>query len=83
MAKCPKDDFMDSYLLGKMDDKARDEFEEHYFNCASCFAKMTERDKIIGLLRDEEVLGALAEYYVEISPRRRGWRRLFKVFRRR
>ena len=83
MAKCPKDDFMDSYLLGKMSEKAREEFEEHYFNCASCFAKVAERDKIIHLLKDEEVLGALAEYYVEVGPRRPWWKRVLRIFRRR
>ena len=76
MPKHPNDSFMDTYLLGKMGDEARDEFEEHYFNCETCFVRMAERDKIIRLLRDEKVLGALAEQ--PSPPRLSFWKRLIR-----
>jgi anti-sigma factor RsiW len=82
MAKCPNDDFMDSYLLGRITDKDREEFEKHYFNCESCFAKVTQRDEIVTLLKDEQVLGVLSEYRVDRRPKRRWWQKLLGVFGR-
>lgn len=83
MDKHPDDDFMDSYLLGKIGESAREEFEEHYFNCPDCFKKVTERDQIMNLLKDDQVLGVLAEYTVDKRPRRPWWRRILWPFRRR
>ena len=82
MPKCPNDDFMDTYLLGKMGDDARDEFEEHYFNCETCFAKMAERDRLIRLLRDEKVLGALAKH-TSASARLSFGKKILRRLRRR
>ena len=42
MKTCHYEGLIDRYLLGKLGEKEAGEFEEHYFNCASCFAKLAE-----------------------------------------
>jgi hypothetical protein len=52
MKKCCFEDLIDEYLLDRLDMSRREEFEEHYFNCSSCFAKMAERDALISVLKN-------------------------------
>jgi TolA-binding protein len=33
-------DILEEYLLGRLTDPERDEFEKHYFECASCFSQL-------------------------------------------
>jgi hypothetical protein len=51
MKKCQFEDHIDRYLLNKLEGEDRDIFEEHYFNCPSCFQKMQERDEIISAIK--------------------------------
>jgi len=51
MKKCQFEDHIDSYLLNKLGQEDRDIFEEHYFNCPTCFPKMQERDEIISAIK--------------------------------
>ncbi len=42
---------IDNYLLNRLDEDKKKEFEEHYFNCPSCFEKMVERDELISVIK--------------------------------
>jgi len=56
MSKCRYEDLIDGYLLDKLQSEEQTAFEEHYFICRSCFAKMSERDEILQILKKEGVL---------------------------
>jgi hypothetical protein len=58
MKKCKYEGQIDGYLLDKLKPEEQTDFEEHYFICRSCFAKMSERDEIIRVLKKEGVLPA-------------------------
>ena len=51
MNKCKFEDQIDSYLLNKLEGGDKDIFEEHYFNCTSCFRKMEERNELITAIK--------------------------------
>jgi len=53
MRKCLFSDQIDDYLLNKLDGSAREQFEEHYFNCPSCFRQMEERDALISTIKTQ------------------------------
>lgn len=72
MKKCSYEARIDKYLLGKLEAKESAEFEEHYFNCSSCFGKLAERDDVIGVLkRDRSVFAA--EERPAIEAKRAAW----------
>ncbi len=52
MKKCQYADQVDDYLLNRLEGTAREQFEEHYFNCESCFQMMEERDVLISTIKD-------------------------------
>jgi len=52
MKKCKFDDSIDDYLLSKLNEEDREEFEEHYFNCQQCFEKMVARDELIAVVKN-------------------------------
>lgn len=47
MKRCPFEKHIDDYLLNRLEGGDRDAFEEHYFNCPSCFRQLEERDELI------------------------------------
>lgn len=51
MKKCLYADQIDDYLLNRLEGGAREQFEEHYFNCPSCFRQMEERDALISTIK--------------------------------
>ena len=51
MKNCEYADQIDEYLLNKLKGEPREKFEEHYFNCPSCFRKMEERDALISTIK--------------------------------
>ena len=51
MKNCESDDRIDAYLLGRMSEEERTAFEEHYFNCSSCFTAVSERQVLISVIR--------------------------------
>lgn len=53
MKKCKFEDLIDHYLLNKLNQEEKEKFEEHYFNCPSCFQKMTERDELISVIKNK------------------------------
>jgi hypothetical protein len=63
MSKCKFEDLIDGYLLNRLGERDREAFEEHYFNCSSCFEKLRERDVIIRTIKNNPQL--LVEEKVE------------------
>lgn len=53
MNNCKFDNFIDDYLLGKLSKEKREKFEEHYFNCESCFEKTAARDELIAVIKNK------------------------------
>ena len=51
MNKCQYASQIDDYLLNRLEGSAKDAFEEHYFNCPSCFRMMEERDALISTIK--------------------------------
>jgi hypothetical protein len=51
MSKCRFDDHIDGYLLDRLGGTERERFEEHYFNCPSCFERLREREALIRAVR--------------------------------
>jgi hypothetical protein len=51
MKRCMFEDQIDSYLLNKLEGQEKESFEEHYFNCPSCFRQMEERDALISTIK--------------------------------
>lgn len=51
MRNCKFEEIIDKYLLNQLSDDQKNTFEEHYFNCPSCFEKMVERDELIAAIK--------------------------------
>ncbi len=52
---------IDDYLLNKLSEKESEKFENHYFNCSSCFQLMLEKDEVIATvkLKGEQIFKGL------------------------
>jgi hypothetical protein len=69
MKKCKFEDIIDDYLLNRLPEERKEEFEEHYFNCPQCFEKAKEKNEIISVIQnkghmifeDDYVIGAVQE----------------------
>ena len=51
MRNCKFEGIIGEYLTNRLTDDKKNEFEEHYFNCSSCFEKMVERDELITAIK--------------------------------
>lgn len=51
MKRCEFENLIDNYLLNRLNEGEKEKFEEHYFNCSRCFAKMAERDDLISVIK--------------------------------
>ena len=51
MRQCLFEDQIDDYLLNRLEGETKDRFEEHYFNCSSCFAALQERNDLISTVK--------------------------------
>jgi hypothetical protein len=51
MKKCKFESLIDDYLLGRLDETQKEEFEKHYFDCPRCFEKMERTDKMIAVIK--------------------------------
>jgi len=51
MTDCKFEELIDEYLLNKLSEESKVEFEQHYFNCPSCFQKMAEKDEMITAIK--------------------------------
>lgn len=52
-------DVIDRYVRGDLDAATSDAFEEHYFECDTCFARVQELESLRGAVRDAVATGAL------------------------
>ncbi|MBP1765988.1 MAG: hypothetical protein H6P98_103 [Candidatus Aminicenantes bacterium] len=80
MKKCLFADQIDDYLLNRLEGGAKEQFEEHYFNCPSCFRQMEERDVLISTIKSQ---GARLFRKPAASERRDwipAWKRAFSSF---
>jgi len=48
---CKYNELIDEYLLNRLDLEQKNKFEEHYFNCRSCFSKLQAREKLISIIK--------------------------------
>jgi len=53
MKNCKFNGLIDDYLLGKLNEKKREKFEEHYFNCEQCFQEAVARDELIAVIKNK------------------------------
>ena len=65
MRKCQYEDQIDDYLLNRLPEHQKDEFEKHYFNCSHCFQTMIEREEIISVIKHEGYSIFQDEYLAE------------------
>lgn len=72
MKTCRYEAWIDRYLLGKLGEKEAAEFEEHYFNCPPCFAKLSERDEVLSVLKGDRTVFA-AEERPAVEARKDAW----------
>lgn len=81
--KCKYEHLIDEYLLDKLKPEDQAEFEEHYFICPHCFAKLDQQSEIVQILRKEGVLPEPSPTDPTPPPaRRRGlWGRLADLVR--
>ena len=83
MKKCKYEHYIDGYLLDKLKPEDQAEFEEHYFICPHCFAKLDQQSEIVQILRKEGILETPGEG-CEHAPRPAPWwRRLLARLKRR
>ncbi|MDP2914232.1 MAG: zf-HC2 domain-containing protein [Candidatus Aminicenantes bacterium] len=52
MKECPNEERIDRYLTGRLTESESAELEEHYFNCSTCFQKISERNELVEVIRD-------------------------------
>jgi hypothetical protein len=65
MTRCRFEDEIEAYLRGSLDPEGEDRFEEHYFNCPSCFRLTAER----GALREAFKAGGEKAFPARPRPR--------------
>ncbi|MFC2161303.1 zf-HC2 domain-containing protein [Acidobacteriota bacterium] len=53
MKECNFETLIDDYLLNKLSEEKKETFENHYFNCHSCFEKIEERDSLISVIKSK------------------------------
>lgn len=51
MTSCPQEGKIDAYLLRKLGQAESDAFEDHYFNCPSCFQKTYARNELVDVIK--------------------------------
>ncbi|MEW5900205.1 MAG: hypothetical protein AB1715_01945 [Acidobacteriota bacterium] len=69
MKNCKFENQIDDYLLNRLEGGSKEQFEEHYFNCQSCFQMMEERDALISTIKSR---GAWI-FKQEAAPEQRVW----------
>ncbi|MCJ7582062.1 MAG: hypothetical protein MUP98_16240 [Candidatus Aminicenantes bacterium] len=53
MKECNFENLIDNYLLNKLSEEKKETFENHYFNCHSCFEKVEERNSLISVIKSK------------------------------
>jgi anti-sigma factor RsiW len=81
---CHFDHLIDEYLLDKLKPEDQAAFEEHYFICPHCFAKLDQQSEIVQILKKEGILEtAGVEGCLHTHKPASRWRRLLAKLRRR
>ena len=72
MRNCKFRAMIDDYLLKRLSEDERNKFEEHYFNCPSCFEKLVERDELISIIKSkgDEIF---KDEYVSVAAKGETW----------
>jgi len=57
MSSCPHSKYIDDYLLNRLGEKEKMRFEEHFFNCRTCFEDLKAREEVLRVIknRSEEI----------------------------
>ena len=77
---CHYDHLIDEYLLDKLKPEDQAAFEEHYFICPHCFAKLDQQSEIVQILKKEGVLETSGGGCDHHQPPASFWRRLLAKF---
>jgi len=72
MKKCKFEELIDDYLMNRLAEDRKEEFEEHYFNCPQCFEKIEERNEIISVIQNKSHMIFEDEYAVGAAEEA-GW----------
>ena len=83
MKDCKYEHWIDGYLLDKLKPEDQAEFEEHYFICPHCFAKLDQQSEIVQILRKEGVLETPGEACDHVHRPQSWWRRILAKLGRR
>jgi hypothetical protein len=51
MRKHKYEKLIDDYLFNNLNKEKEEEFEQHYFNCPSCFKKLKDREEFISIIK--------------------------------
>ncbi|MFW6131713.1 MAG: zf-HC2 domain-containing protein [Candidatus Aminicenantaceae bacterium] len=65
MKKCGYEVLIDDYLLNRLEESKKIEFEKHLFNCDGCFEKTKERNELIAVIKNNGY--QLFQEYIEES----------------
>ena len=80
MSKCPYEDFIDRYLKNELNSDEQAEFEKHYFDCESCFARTMETYEVVKMLKDGRAFDASLGYQLDVPRPASPWRRFLALF---
>ncbi|MCJ7680803.1 MAG: zf-HC2 domain-containing protein, partial [Candidatus Aminicenantes bacterium] len=53
MSKCLHTGLIDDYLFNRLDEREKEKFEEHYFNCPACFEELKHRSEILAVIKEQ------------------------------
>ncbi|MDH4220298.1 MAG: zf-HC2 domain-containing protein [Candidatus Aminicenantes bacterium] len=73
MRNCIFEAMIDDYLLKRLSEDEMKKFEEHYFNCSSCFEKLVERDELVSIIKSkgDEIF---KDEYISVAAKGETWR---------
>lgn len=76
MKNCKFEEMIDDYLLNRLAEDEKNAFEEHYFNCPSCFEKMVERDELVAAIKYKGQEIFKDEYVAEAAKGETWWEKV-------
>ena len=76
MRNCKFEEMIDNYLFNRLTEDEKSTFEEHYFNCPSCFEKMVERDELVAAIKYKGQEIFKDEYVAEAAKGETWWEKV-------
>ncbi len=76
MRNCKFEEIIDKYLFSRLTEDEKNTFEEHYFNCPSCFEKMVERDELVAAIKYKGQEIFKDEYVAEAAKGETWWEKV-------